>query len=514
MTTPLHDGRNRRRTGMNLLASAGCVVALITLAAPVASSAHHNADHDADHDRLHREIEDIRRETGVPGAALVIVDRNGIVLADAFGVADNASGIAVTPDTVFRIGSVTKIFTAAALVQLDRRDDFSLDDPVSDYVPSGMFFNEWEDEQPLTVAHLLEHTSGFRDWTKAEFDYNVALELEDGLAFSPQSRTSHWKPGLHSVYSNSNYGLAGLVLERVSGKRYEAAIHDALLAPLGMHSATSLQERTRNLATGYDRDGVTPIPYWHMIQRPAAAINASAREMASLVSMLLNEGRYGQQSVLTPAEIARIESPRTSLSARNGLRFGYGLGMYAQYRDGFTFMGHGGDGDGYLSRFGYCRQLGIGYFVAINSANPDALGRLRRAIEAELTRAKQAPPAPPVAAPGKAWLHRYAGHYVLATWRFDWQSASGSQRKLVVTIADDGRLFTREQSGEPETLLAVTKRTFRRTRDGGATSGFFEDGAELHFQDEENWVKVGDLADDSRADFTSTEEDLTLRHSE
>ncbi|KPK28081.1 MAG: hypothetical protein AMJ66_10880 [Betaproteobacteria bacterium SG8_40] len=495
---------------MNVIASARFMAALIAAAAPVVSPAHHAADSDG----LHRQIEDIRRDAGVPGAAVVIVDRDGIVLADAFGVADNDSGAPVTLDTVFRIGSVTKIFTAVALVQLGRREDFSLDDSVSRHIPPGMFFNAWEGEQPVTVAHLLEHTSGFRDWTKAEFDHNVPLDLEDGLAFAPRSRTSHWKPGLHSVYSNSNYGLAGLVLERVSGKRYETLIRESIFAPLEMHSATSLQAGTHNLATGYDRDGVTPIPYWHMIQRPAAAINATPREMASLVSMLLNDGSYKREPVLTPKEIARIESPRTSLAARNGLRFGYGLGIYAQYRDGFTFMGHGGDGDGYLSRFGYCRQLGVGYFVAINSVNPRALGRLRGAIEAEITRDHLPPPAPPIASPGKAWLGRYSGHYVLDAWRFDWQSDSSSQRRLMVTVADDGRLFIEERSAEREELFAVSGHAFRRSRDSGATSGFFEDGERLYFQDGENWVKVEELAISDSADAASREIDLTTRDAE
>ncbi len=495
---------------MNIMPPARFFAALITLAAPVTSPAHHAAGFDG----LHRQIEAIRRDASVPGAALVIVDRDGIVLADAFGVADIDTGAPVTPDTMFRIGSVTKIFTAAALVLLDRREDFSLDDPVSRYVPGGMFFNEWDDEQAITVAHLLEHTSGFHDWTKAEFEHNVALDLEAGLAFSPRSRTSHWKPGLHSVYSNSNYGLAGLVLERVSGKSYEAFIRESLFAPLEMHSATSLQARTNRLATGYDRDGVTPIPYWHMIQRPAAAINATPREMGSLVSMLLNDGKHSQRSVLTPAEIARIESPHTSLAARNGLRFGYGLGVYAQYRDGFTFMGHGGDGDGYLSRFGYCRQLGVGYFVAINSFNPPALEQLRRTIETALMRDHRPPPPPPIASPGKDRLQHYAGRYALATWRFDWQSDTSLQRRLLVTVADDGRLFIEEQSGNREALLAVTGRAFRRTGDSGATSGFFEDGERLYFQDGENWVKVEGLADSKSDEASSTEDNLTVREAE
>ena len=477
---------------MNAAVTAASLVIIIALTSPVTGLAHHAADFD----ELRRTIDDIRIDAGVPGAAVVIVDRDGIIWEANFGIADTGTGEPVNPDTVFRIGSVTKIFTAAALVQLDRREDFSLNDPVSRHVSAGMFFNEWEDGQPVTVAHLLEHTSGFQDWTKAEFDHNIELDLEDGLRFSPRSRTSHWKPGLHSVYSNANYGLAGLVLEQVAGRHYETVVQDMLFAPLGMQSATSLQARTMNLASGYDRDGVTPIPYWHMIQRPAAAINARPREMAALVSMLLNEGQYKQHTVLTSAEIARIESPRTSLAARNGLRFGYGLGIYTQYRNGFEFMGHGGDGDGYLSRFGYCRQLGVGYFVTFNSANQRTLGQLRRAIEKALTRDHQPPPAPPIAQISRQQLHSYTGRYDLAAWRFDWQSdANRSRRYLQVTISADGRLFTREEGEKRNALLPVSAHTFRRANDGGATSGFYEEGGHLYFQEDDSWIKVEGLAE-------------------
>lgn len=461
---------------------------LLMIAAPNDGRAHHAA---ADFEELRRTIDDIRTEAGVPGAALVVADRNGIIWSTGFGVADNVSREAVTPDTVFRIGSVTKVFTAAALVQLARRDDFSLGDAVSKHLPPGLFFNRWQHTQPITVAHLLEHTSGFNDWTKAEFDYNIPVSLEQGLAFSPQSRTAQWRPGMHSVYSNSNYGLAGLVLERVSGRDYEAVIRNALFTPLGMLSATSLQARTTNLATGYDSDGTTQIPYWHMIQRPAAAINATPREMGALVTMLLNQGRYRGHSVLTPDEIQRMESPLTSLAARNGLRFGYGLGMYPYYRNRFAFMGHGGDGDGYLSRFGYCRQLGVGYFVAINSYNGGALRRMRRAIEEQLTRDHHPPPPPPVVQLDADLINRYTGNYALAAWRFDWQSAG---RNLLVGVAADGSLYTENGSGKRMPLLAVSDNTFRRANENSATAGFFEADGKLYFEEDDSWVKVANAA--------------------
>lgn len=454
------------------------------------SRAHHAA---TDFERLQRKIEQIRVEHRVPGAAFVVVDRDGIVWSAGLGLADKNTREPVTPDTVFRIGSISKIFTAAALVRLSRRDDFDLDDELAKHISADLFFNRWGGEQPISVAHLLEHTSGLRDWNKAEFDHNdtTPVSLEEGLAFAPESRTTHWKPGMHSVYSNANYGLAGLILEHVAAQSYEQVVRKNLFVPLEMHSATSLPERTSGLATGYSQNGFSPMRYWNMIQRPAAAINAMPREMAALVNMLLNRGVYQGATVLSAAEVERIETPTTSLAARNGLYFGYGLGIYPYYQNGFVFFGHGGDGDGYLSRFAYCRDLGLGYFVTMNSAHHVALDDMYAAIEQEITRGHVAPEAPTPVKLDESVLRRYSGHYALAAWRFAWESSNSIEERSIDIQADsDGSLRIEYRDGGYATLIPVSQQEFRRFDEREATSGFFEENGRLYFQEGDNWVKV------------------------
>lgn len=477
--------------------AATALIGLLVLIGPVCGHARHEAGH---FESLKRRIAEIRDAFAVPGGAVIIVDGKDIVWSDYFGVVDVESRQAVTPDTMFRIGSVTKLFTATALLQLARRDDFSLDDALAKHIPPGLFFNSWEETHPITVAQLLEHTSGLRDWSKQEFDFNVPLTLQQGLEFSPESRTTHWPPGLHHVYSNANYGLAGLVLENVSGQTYEGILRETVFAPLGMQSATSLFTRTNGLAAGYGHDGKTPIPYWHMIQRPAAAINIRPGEMSAIINMLLNHGRYHDQAFLTRAEVARMETPHTSLAARHGLHFGYGLGIRSYYRNGFRFYEHGGDGDGYLARLGYCRELGIGYFVVINSDHPLALTRMRAAIEYGLLKNHPALPPPPIAKLDTARLQRFSGRYALAAWRFDWSPPEQmSKRELIVRVTPDGNLFTENDNGEHALLLPVDEHRFRRTHDGGATSGFYEEYGRLFFQEEENWVRIADIKENAES---------------
>ncbi len=490
---------SRRPTGiseyatMHYAAAAILLATLVTLLSPGQSRAHLAA---ADLQRLQKDLEAIRVEHNVPAMALVVVGHAGIAWSAVAGVTDRSTGDPVTPETVFRIGSITKILTAAALVQVARRDHFDLDDPLTKHISAQLFFNPWRDEQPITVVNLLEHTSGFRDWNKAEFDHNDATPatLEQGLAFSPRSRTARWEPGMHPVYSNSNYGLAGLVLERVAAQSYEDTIRKNLFDPLEMRSATSLLERTSALAKGHDQSGNKPIAYWHMIQRPAAAINAKPVEMAALVTMLLNRGLHKDAAVFSAAEIDRIETPTTSIGARNGLRFGYGLGIYPYYQDGFLFFGHGGDGDGFISRFAYCRDLGLGYFVTINSANQLALDEMRWLVEETFTRGHDAPQAPAPVILGKDLLQHYSGHYRLAAWRFDWESPESIEgKRIVVRPGPGGTLVSEDADGEQDLLIAVNRRHFRRSDEQGATSGFFEEGGKLFFQENDNWVKVADL---------------------
>jgi len=198
--------------------------------------------------------------------------------------------------------------------------------------------------------------------------------------------------------------------------------------------------------------------------------------------------------VLSASEVKRIETPTTSLAARNGLEFGYGLGIYRYYRNGFVFFGHGGDGDGYLSRFAYCRDLGLGYFVTINSAHHTALNKMVAAIENEITRGHVAPEAPPPALLDKRLLHRYSGHYALAAWRFSWTTPSRVARRSINIRPDaDGNLRIEYSDGDYATLIPVNQFEFRRLEEREATSGFFAEDGQLFFQEGDNWVKVTDL---------------------
>jgi hypothetical protein len=227
-----------------------------------------------------------------------------------------------------------------------------------------------------------------------------------------------------------------------------------------------------------------------MLYRPFGGINATPRDMAAFVQLLLNDGMHEEVRLLSAASVRRMEQPRTSLAARNGLAFGYGLGVYQSYRDGVLFYTHGGDGDGYLSRFGYNRETGLGYFVAINAFRSRALRAMQ--IEIEQFIARRTTPRPSVAEVDvdPAILRSYTGRYRLAAWRFpDMGEADIAARTMLVTV-DRGRLYTRIGAEAPTVLIAVSPTLFRRRDEPDATCGFVrgEDG-QLYFEEDESYIK-------------------------
>jgi CubicO group peptidase (beta-lactamase class C family) len=440
-------------------------------------------------------IEAKRLEYGVPGVGVAIVSRDKVLWVGGFGVTDLETRQPVTADTVFRIGSVTKMFTALGLMMLSEGEKLRLNGPVREVAPDAPYTNPREETHPITIAQLLEHTAGLQDLTKEEFEHSdpKPLTLEEGLAFRPESRTVRWKPGLHAVYSNSGYGLAGYVLQTVAGMRYEDFIAERIFRPLGMASSGFfLDEQTAaHLATGYDTDAMTRLPYWHMLLRPFGGINSTPRDMASFVRFLLNEGQVTEQSLVRPESIARMEVPLTSLAARSGLLYGYGLGNNQKFRKGVLFNGHGGDGDGYLSQLGYNGDTGMGYFVVINAFRHRALSEIRREIESWIIRDLDVPSPPAPAKVSDETLQRYVGHYDLAAWRFPWTTREEVKKMAMRVTLEKGVLYTQVGNDKQE-LVPVTVQQFRRRGEPTATCAFVEDvDGTLYFEEDDSWRKQG-----------------------
>jgi CubicO group peptidase (beta-lactamase class C family) len=194
---------------------------------------------------------------GLPNAAVGVVEGGALVWARGFGVADLRTGAPVTPASVFRMGSITKVFTGAALLLLRDEGKLSLDDPAAKYLPelSGVVYPT-RDSPPITLRHLVTHTSGLPRVGKLSYADGHEVTEKEILAGLGGLRLEH-APGVVSSYSNLGMALAGLVVARVAEEDYESFVTRRLLAPLGMTSSGWDPSRMPGvpLAQGFRRRG-------------------------------------------------------------------------------------------------------------------------------------------------------------------------------------------------------------------------------------------------------------------
>ena len=322
-----------------------------------------------DIEALKAEIQKILDEHRIPGASVALVDKDRTIWAGGVGKADVAAGVDVTADHLFRIGSISKSFTALAVLRAVEDGLFDLETPVRELVPEVGFTNRWEGTHPITVAMLMEHTAGFDDFHFLERAVDdPQITLSEGLAYHPHSRVSRWKPGTYTSYSNSSPSIAGYVVEKITGQDFEDYVRERVFEPLGMESSTFRYPRDAALmAKGYEADGVSEANYYHTIFRPSGGLNTSSREMARYLRMMINRGTLNGVRLLAPETITRMETPTTTLAARAGFTDGRGLGNSTSIVNGHLFHGHNGGGPGFVSRSWYSSDLGVGFFVSINN---------------------------------------------------------------------------------------------------------------------------------------------------
>ncbi|HMG53397.1 MAG TPA: serine hydrolase domain-containing protein [Kofleriaceae bacterium] len=433
----------------------------------------------ADLDGLRAQIAEIMQRNQIAGAGIALVDRDGVRWAGGIGLADRERGIPVTADTLFRVGSITKTFLVLAVMQLVERGRLDLAAPVAQLAPEIAFDNRWAAEQPITVAHLLEHTAGFDEMRPNETfapREAEAMSLYDVLARNPASRVARWRPGSRASYSNPGYTLAAYILEKLTGQPYEQVIERELFQPLGMtHAALRMtSEVGERLARGYDeRD--RPVAYRGIYHRPAGNLMVSARDLAALIQLALARGRVGGAALVSPATIDRIE--RSETAELDSGDASYGLANWGDVSMRVVLRGHGGYAPGFLALYGYSASRGVGYVLLLNSTRShDGRFEIRRAIVDYLLRDQPVPPPPRVQIP-EPELQRWAGSYHLAASRMQLMAFRDRLSPGVEVFVDRGRLYTRPLPGDepPRELIPVGGDRFRAPWASGSFVAFGHD---------------------------------------
>jgi len=202
---------------------------------------------------LKQRIEKVVKDQNVPAIGIALVNREGPVWVAGLGNADLKTERAADQDTLFRVGSVSKMFAALAVLKLVEAGKLSLDDKVRDRAPDLAFENPWEATNPVRVAHLLEHTTGWDDMHVAEYAYAApdTMTIKQGLDYHTDSRKSRWPPGSRHAYNNIGPAVAAYIVEKATGQRYEDYIAKEFFTPLGMESTSYFRTKL------YDERGPT-----------------------------------------------------------------------------------------------------------------------------------------------------------------------------------------------------------------------------------------------------------------
>ncbi|WP_454083724.1 serine hydrolase domain-containing protein [Georgenia sp. Marseille-Q6866] len=315
-------------------------------------------------------------EGRIAGATVAVVHDGEILTARGFGEADVSAGTPVDPDrTLFRVGSVSKLFTATAVMQLVENGELDLDTDVEQYTGLDLGL-----EHPVTLRHLLTHTAGFEERIAGLIGTDTTPDLRDSLVTAPPEQV--FEPGTTPAYSNYGNALAGYVVEAVSGVPFEEYVATHVLEPAGMTSSSFAQPLPDHLAgdvaLGYPTSDEDPLPFEVVGQPPAGALSATATDMARF--MLANLGQHEGEEILSRATRELMTEPALDADTLGILGEGprMGLGWFDESRHGHRVVGHGGDTTAFHSHLQLWPDDGTGLYLSFNSTGADGAAYLLR----------------------------------------------------------------------------------------------------------------------------------------
>lgn len=398
----------------------------------------------------------------LPGLSAAVVEDQDIIFAGAYGLADLEKKVKVSPDTIYSICSISKLFTSVAVMQLRDAGKLGLDDLVSEHLPWFDIKQQYPDSGPITIRSLLTHSSGlpresdYPYWSKPDFNFPTREQLREKLG----NQKTLYPPSTYFQYSNLGMSLLGEVVAELSGQSYDDYLREKILKPLGLNDTRPYlpKELWRNrLATGYSsltRNGTRErLPFFQAEGiKPAAGFSSTVLDLAKFASWQFRLLARGGEEVLkapTLREMHRVHwmDPDWKTS--------WGLGFSVYEIDGQTIVGHGGSCPGYRSLLMIDPGRKQAYVVMINASGtePEKYARGMRDILKKAAAGKRADPEPQLN------LEDYAGYYDAQPWWGENVVLPWQGNLAVVSLPSDN-------PARGLTLLRhIEADTFRRIRD-------------------------------------------------
>ena len=363
---------------MNRLAFALCLsVALLSPA--IAAAVEDDKPRPQTLQELKTAVATVLEEEELPAVGIAMVDATGPVWVDAIGKANLEAQIDANEETLFRIGSTSKMFVALSVLKLVEEGRLSLDARLAELAPEIGFENQWQETNPVRVVHLLEHTTGWDDIHLPEYASNdpAPLTLKEGLDLHPHSRVSRWLPGSRMAYCNAGPPVAAYIVEKITGQEFESYVRENFFEPIGMTQATyQVTEDVREKGVISYANGNQPQGYWHIAIRPSGSINASPKDMARMVAFFLKRGAVDGRQLVSRESLDRMERAESTPAAQAGQEAGYGLNNYTSVHKHWVYREHNGGVNGGITEFAYLPEAGLGHAIMINSDNGAAFRKI------------------------------------------------------------------------------------------------------------------------------------------
>ncbi len=337
-------------------------------------------------------------DAGIEGVVVSVATLDGTTVVGGWGEADVDQGRAMDgEDTVVRVASISKTFTATAIAALVARRELDLDANVETYL-GGLAFPPGGPAAPVTLRHLLGHTSGV-------INHNVGRVATDEppaplrpfLAATMPPRV--YAPATGVIYSNHGNALAGLAVQEMTRQPFEEHVAQVLLQPLGMTSSSfTLDEAlAARLATSYvgEAGERQAQPYWYFGTVPASALHTTAADMTRFIRLQLGDGTFEGTSVLPPEAMTLLRTPQNPIHPALP---GYHLAFFHGTTAGHPSRAHGGSAPAFLSKLVLFDELGVGIFVCQNGFGPSITADIVDDFAAHFLPGP--PPVPPIAMVG------------------------------------------------------------------------------------------------------------------
>jgi CubicO group peptidase (beta-lactamase class C family) len=318
--------------------------------------------------RIDRIAQQVLEQTGVPSASVAVVQGGKLVYARAYGQArlatDAAPAVAATAEMRYSIGSISKQFTAAAILMLQEDGKLSLDDAVGKHVPGLTRGGE------VTIRQILSHTSGYQDYWPEDYVMTPMLHAETAqqILDTWAKKPLDFEPGTQWQYSNTNYVIAGRIVEQITGRPLMELLTQRIFRPLGMKSVWNSDEAklTQADATAYYRHGLGPL---REAPKEGRGWMFAAGELAMTAhDLALWDESLIAQSILKPESYKQMF---TEIKLKDGKGTHYGLGVEVLDRDGHRSIEHSGEVSGFVSDNEVLVDSGVAVAVLTNQ---DAVG--------------------------------------------------------------------------------------------------------------------------------------------